>query len=297
MAEETSATLDPLVPAQLRLLFRGHGFRPQRRLGQTFLVDRNIAHKIVRAARLTPEEQVVEVGAGAGAVTVPLTHAAGRVLALEVDPRLVAILRETVGAAAEIVEGDLLALNWEEVLSPRRSGSWRVVANLPYAITGPAILKLLEGAGWFSRMVIMVQEEVAQRLLAPPGDRQRGLLTVLVEAAAEASSLGRVSRTCFFPRPRVDSAMLALDVRRPEMVPPAFADCFRKLVRAAFSSRRKTLANAISHAYRPELSKQEASGLLSQCGLDPSRRAETVSVEEFLLLAKGLTAKRMDAAQ
>ncbi len=297
MVEDGSAEPDPLVPAQLRLLFRKHEFRPRRRLGQTFLVDRNIAHKIVRAAGLTGEEQVVEVGAGAGAVTGVLTRSAGRAVAVEVDPALVAMLRETVGCAAEIVHADLLTLEWADILGEERSGRWRVVANLPYAITGPAILKLLEGADWFADMVIMVQEEVAERLLAEPGSHARGLLTVLVEAAAEVSSLGRVSRTCFFPRPRVDSTILRLNVRRPGLVPAQLADSFGAVVRAAFSSRRKTLANALSQGFGSKLPKEEAALLLSDCGIDPSRRAETVSAREFLQLAKALHVKGTDGLE
>ncbi len=297
MVEDGSATPDPLVPAQLRSLFRKHGFRPRRRLGQTFLVDRNIAHKIVRAAGLTGEEHVIEVGAGAGAVTGVLTRSARRVVAVEVDPALVAMLRETVGSAAEIVHADLLTLKWVGILGAERCGSWHVVANLPYAITGPAILKLLEGADWFADMVIMVQEEVAERLLAEPGSRDRSLLTVLVEAAAEVSSFGRVSRTCFFPRPRVDSVILRLSLRRPGLVPAQLADGFGAVVRAAFSSRRKTLANALSQASGSKLPKEEAAVLLSDCGIDPSRRAETVSGQEFLRLARALHAKRTDGLQ
>lgn len=297
MVEDGSAALDPLVPAQLRLLFRKHEFRPRRRLGQTFLVDRNIAHKIVRAAELTGEEEVIELGAGAGAVTSVLTRSARRVVAVEVDPTLVAMLRETVGSAAEIVHADLLTLKWADILGAERCGSWQVVANLPYAITGPAILKLLQGADWFADMVIMVQEEVAERLLAEPGNRNRGLLTVLVEAAAEVSSLGRVSRTCFFPRPRVDSTILRLSLRRPGLVPAQLADDFGAVVRAAFSSRRKTLANALSQGTGSKLPKEEAALVLSDCGIDPSRRAETVSAQEFLHLAKALHVKGTDGLE
>lgn len=297
MADGRSVEVDPLVPSQLRSLLRRHGFRPRQRLGQTFLIDRNTAQKVVRAAGLSGQEDVVEIGAGAGAVTGPLADAARRVIAVEIDPGLVAMLRETVGHGAEIVQADLLALEWADLLGADRHGGWRLVGNLPYAISGPAIVKLLDGAEWFGRMVIMVQEEVGARLLAAAGSRHRGQLTVLVESVADVSLVGRVPRTCFFPRPRVDSAILALDVRRPAIVPPQLARCFREVVRAAFSSRRKMLANALSHAYGGTLPKEEASQMLSQCGIEPSRRAETLSVDEFLLIAKGLAAHRMDAAQ
>ncbi len=290
MTGDSSAAVDPVSPTGLQLLFHRHGFRPRRRLGQTFLIDRNIVHKIVGAAELSGGEPVLEVGAGAGAVTRVLMKRARRLMAVEIDSVLAAILRETLGEEVEVVEADLLELDWVDLLGADKGGEWHVVANLPYAITGPAILKLLDGAGWFRRMVLMVQQEVADRLLAPPSGRSRGLLTVLVEAAAAVTLIGRVSRTCFLPQPRVDSAILALDVRRSRVLPPGLEDMFRCVVKAAFSMRRKTLTNSLSGARGLRLSKEEAAGVLSQCGIDPRRRAETLSVQEFVLVAKAVQA-------
>lgn len=292
MTGDSSPAIDPVSPTGLQLLFHRHGFRPRRHLGQTFLIDRNIVHKIVGAAELRGEEPVLEVGAGAGAVTRVLTKRGRRVVAVEIDSVLVGILREMLGEEAEVVEADLLELEWVDLLGADKDGQWHVVANLPYAITGPAILKLLDGAGWFRRMVLLVQQEVADRLLAAPGSRSRGLLTVLVEAAAAATLIGKVTRTCFLPQPRVDSAILALDVRRSRALPPGLEDMFRRVVKAAFSMRRKTLVNSLSRARGLRLSKEEAAEVLSQCGIDPRRRAETLSVQEFVLLAKAVQAGR-----
>ncbi len=288
MSKDLPRTPDPILPTQLRALFRRHGFRPRRRLGQTFLVDRNIVRKIVEAAQLAGQEPVLEVGAGAGAVTAALAATARRVVAIEVDPTLVAILQETVGDGATVVCADMLEVDWGQVLGSEFKGQWRVVANLPYAITGPALLRLAETREWAERMVIMVQAEVAERLAAPPGTRTRGILSVILQTLFEVEIVTSVSRTCFWPRPRVDSTILTLNVRRPALLSASLEPAFRRVVRAAFGVRRKTLSNALAHASVMDLSKSEAKRLLSQCGIDQARRAETLSEAEFLRLASAL---------
>ena len=285
MTREVSASPNPTSRTQLRALFRGHGFHPRRELGQTFLVDDNIAHKVVRAAGLSGSEPVLEIGPGTGAVTRLLAAQARRVVAIEIDPVLVAVLSGTVGSAAEVVLGDFLKVDLDQLLSSEAPGSWRCVANLPYAITGPAIIRLLGNTAWFDRLVIMVQQEVADRLLAPPGGRARGLLTVLTEAACAISSAGAVSRRCFFPQPKVDSTILVLAVRRPALVPPDLQAEFWRVVKAAFSTRRKTLANCLSGASGLGMAKEDAVQLLSSSGVEPGRRAETLTPQEFLAIA------------
>ena len=291
MTEHPPAGIDPAARTRLRILFQRHGFHPRRRLGQSFLVDANIVRKAVRALDLTGDECVVEVGAGAGAVTRALAQQARRVIAIELDPALVTILGETVGTAAEIVQGDVLAVQWDELLRDETRGRCRLIANLPYAITGPAIIHLLDGIEWFDHLVIMVQQEVGERLLAPAGSRTRGLLTVLVEAACEARMVGRVARTCFLPRPQVDSTLLALTPRRPGLVPPDLDQTFRLLVKAAFGARRKTLSNSLSQSPALDLPKEDAIALLSQCDIDPGRRAEELSAREFVRLAEAFASE------
>jgi len=281
LADQRVLRPDPTSPSHLRALFRRYGFRPRRRLGQTFLVDGNIARKIVHAAQLTGMEPVLEIGPGAGAVTGLLAEQARRVVAIELDTVMVAVLGETVGPDVEVMHADFLGVELDDLLASEAKGSWRCVANLPYAITGPAIIRLLEAAAWFDRIVVMVQQEVARRLLAPPGDRTRGLLTVLAEASCKVASVGHVSRRCFFPQPKVDSTILAFQVRRPPLVPPGLVPAFERIVKAAFSTRRKTLANALSGPTGLGLEKQDATGLLSQSGIEPGRRAESLSAEEF----------------
>jgi 16S rRNA (adenine1518-N6/adenine1519-N6)-dimethyltransferase len=292
MTPARPAAINPTSPAQLRALFTRLGFRPRRSLGQTFLVDDNIVHKIVAAAQLGSHPPVVEIGAGAGAVTRALSEVASTVLAVEIDPTLAALLRDTLGHTVEVVEADLLALDWSDIFPRAQAGRWRLVANLPYAITGPAILKLLEATHWVDRFVIMVQAEVAERLIAPPGGRSRGLLSVLVQAACTTALSWRVSRTCFWPRPQVDSVLLTLDVRRPPLVAPALEGALHQLARAAFSVRRKTLLNALAHASDLELAKTSAADLLSEARIEPDRRAETLSVEDFVRLAQAFLRRR-----
>jgi 16S rRNA (adenine1518-N6/adenine1519-N6)-dimethyltransferase len=231
---------------------------------------------------------VLEVGAGAGAVTRELARAARRVVAIEIDPALVKILAETVGGAAEVVRADVLRVDWDELLGGADPGAWRVVANLPYAVTGPAILRLLDACDWVQRLVIMVQQEVAARLTAPAGSRARGMLSVLVEATCDVEPVGKVPRTCFYPRPRVDSTVLGLTVQRPQPVAPEMRGAFFRVVKAAFGARRKTLANALSHADAIGLSKEQVTGALSEAGIEGALRAEDLDVEAFLRLTEAL---------
>jgi len=279
---------DPTSATQLRALFRRHGFRPRRSLGQTFLVDANIVRKIVSAAAISPGDSVLEVGPGAGAVTQHLLRAAGRVAAIEIDRVLVEVLKETVGESAEVICADVLAAPLEELLDQPPGRPWKVVANLPYSITGPAILRLLEARGWISDMIVMVQAEVAERLAAPPGSRKRGWLTVVTEIGCETNLIGRVSRNCFWPRPGVDSAILRLAVRRPPLVAADRENVLHDVVKAAFATRRKTVLNALSHAVNLELSKEAARTLLESCGVQPDLRAEALSAQDFLRLAEAV---------
>jgi 16S rRNA (adenine1518-N6/adenine1519-N6)-dimethyltransferase len=296
VSQDPAPTPNPPSLTQLRAVFRQHGFHPRRSLGQTFLIDGNIVRNIVAAADLTGGESVLELGAGAGAVTSELAHAARRVVAVELDSTLVAILHDVVGDAAEIVQADMLSLDWADLFGPADRGRWRVVANLPYAITGPALFRLAEVRQWASRLVIMVQEEVGERLVASPGGRARGILSVLLQALFDITIVARVSQTCFYPRPKVDSMILVMDVRSPAVLSPALEPAFRRVVRAAFGTRRKTLANALAAAPELAISKADAIAALSHSAIDPRRRAESLSEEEFLRLAEAISGPREGCA-
>lgn len=287
MSDPADRTPDAASPAQLRALFRRYGFRPRRSFGQTFLIDGNIARKIVSAAEIAPEDRVLEVGPGGGAVTQYLT-CARRVVAVEIDPVLVEVLKETVGDRVEVICADVLTAPLEEILGEEPGPRWKVVTNLPYSITGPAIVRLLQARERIERMVIMVQMEVAERLVAAPGSRQRGWLTVLVETLTEARLVGRVSRNCFWPRPKVDSAILALTVRHPSPISRAEEARLTRVLKAAFGTRRKLVVNALAQGSELGLTRESARALLEQCGVEPGLRAEALAAEDFLRLARAV---------
>lgn len=285
MTNQAPSPPDPASLSQLRALFARHGFRPRRSLGQTFLTDANIVARLLDAAEIGPGDPALEIGAGAGVVTRALARAAERVVAVEIDPRLVAILAETVPERAAIVQADVLAVDWAALLGPPGEGRWKVVANLPYAIIGPAIVRLLEACDWVERFVIMAQREVAERLAAPPGQRARSAISVLAQAAGEVKVVRSVPRTCFYPRPRVDSAIVTMAVRRPGAA-AGLEPAFQRVVRAGFGARRKMLLNALSGPRGLGVSREAARGLLEEADVSPKARAEALSVEQFVALAR-----------
>jgi len=266
-------------------LVRSGAIRPRRRLGQNFLVDRNIVGKIVRVAGHLEGRPVIEIGAGLGALTLALAGAApAQVVAVEKDERLLPhLIQNTAGLErVRVVAGDALRLDLAGLAGPEPV----VTGNLPYRITTPLLLKLLEPPVFWPRAVLMVQSEVAQRILAPPGTKDYGALTLAVAASAAASLAFRVSPNSFYPRPEVDSAVLALR-RHPEPaggLDPAGLRRLSVLVRAAFGQRRKTLGNALAGGL--DLDRADVTRRVDAAGIDPGRRGETLSLDEFLVLER-----------
>jgi 16S rRNA (adenine1518-N6/adenine1519-N6)-dimethyltransferase len=277
-------------PGALRTLLASHGVRLERRLGQHLLADANVLRKIAESARLGRADAVFEIGPGAGALTAELAQRAGRVLAIELDRRLIAVLHETVGWRPNVtlVSGDVLAEDLRALLAGRRR-RWKAVANLPYSITSPAIARLLEHRDLFSSMVLMVQREVADRIAAEPGQRACGALTVLVQTYCAVERVLQVSRQCFYPPPRVDSTVLRFVPRRRPLVPAGLEKPYFAVVRAIFGYRRKTLANALAAGLA--LDKAQAQALIRRAGLDPEERGEKLSCSEFLALARAMVAQ------
>ncbi len=245
---------------------------PRKRLGQHFLVDHNVLRKIVELAEIQSDEHVCEIGPGRGALTTFLCQVAGTVLALEVDSRMVEFLRtELVGQAnLELQNQDALHYAFDDL-----PHSTVVVANLPYNISTPLLFRLLEAQDRISRMVLMVQLEVARRLTAKPNTKDYGVLSVIAQHLAQVRFGFTVSRTCFRPVPEVDSGVVRLDLKTREN---ANVGEFQRLVRSAFGQRRKTLLNALKGAgYEIELLKKTE----QETGISLGRRAETLSTEEF----------------
>jgi 16S rRNA (adenine1518-N6/adenine1519-N6)-dimethyltransferase len=255
---------------------------PNKRLGQNFLIDPNIVRKIVTLAELGSNDHVLEIGPGRGILTEALCHAAGRVTAVEVDPRLHAYLetRQPEFPNVELVCEDALAYPVENL--PMGTV---VVANLPYYISTPLLFRLLDQRDRFPRMVLMLQAEVADRLVAKPGGSDYGVLSVMAQYAAEITKSFRVSAQCFRPRPEVASAVVLLRTKERARLSRQEEVVFRALVKASFAHRRKTLANSLRDEGYELLSVTEG---LKQLDITPTRRAETLSVEDFLRLALAL---------
>lgn len=292
-------------PSYVSGLLRDGLVRPRRRLGQNFLVDRNVLSHLVSV--LDPAGlDVIEIGAGLGALTLALAEAgAARVVAVEKDRFLAAILAETAAASPRIrlVVGDALELDWRELArsdgsgspigpagagAPTRPAGPLVAGNLPYSVTTPLLLKLLEWPLFWPRAVVMVQLEVAQRILAGPGSKEYGALTLAVSAVARATLAFRVGPRSFLPAPEVDTAVLLLERRE---IPAGGLDApglarLAAVVRAAFGQRRKTVANALAAGL--DRRREEVAGRLAAVGIDPVRRGETLSLDEFVLLEKTL---------
>ena len=255
---------------------------PNKRLGQHFLIDPNIVRKIMALAELGPRDHVLEIGPGRGILTESLCHRAGRVTAIEVDPRLYAYLetRQAVLPNVELVCEDALAYPVESL--PMGTV---VVANLPYYISTSLLFRLLDQRDRFPRMILMLQNEVADRLVAKPGGPDYGVLSVMAQYAAEITKGFRVSAQCFRPRPEVGSAVVLLRAKERTRLNQKEEAAFRALVKAGFAHRRKTLVNSLrDEGYEPHPLDET----LQRLDIAPTRRAETLSVEEFIRLALGV---------
>lgn len=272
-------------PIRLGELLRRHGLRLRKELGQNFLTDPVHLERIVAAAEITGNDQVLEIGAGVGTLTRYLAARAGHVVALELDERFLPVLQETLADLANvtIVQGDILASDPAEIVGRGEEpvASYKVVANLPYYITSAVLRHLLTARRPPALVVVTVQREVAQRIVARPP--AMSLLAVGVQFYARAEIVARIPAGAFYPPPKVDSAVLRL---RPWSTPPISVPdeaLFFQVVRAGFSQRRKQLRNAL--ASRLHLRPAEAAQLLQQAGIAPHRRAQTLSLTEWGRLA------------
>ena len=258
-----------------------HGIRPRKSLGQHFLIEPALARRIVEIAEVGPEAAVLEIGAGLGSLTAPLARSGAEVVAVELDPALVPALQEVVGGfpRVRVVVADAASADWDDVLG-EDGRPWVVVANLPYNVAVPVVMRILETTPRIGRMLVMVQREVGERLAAGPGQAAFGAVSLRVAYRAEAHVVRRVSRTVFWPRPNVDSVLVSL-VRRP---PPVRVDeaALWRVLDTAFNQRRKTMRGAM---VRLGLARGEAEAALEACAVDPATRPERLGLEEFACLA------------
>ncbi len=269
-------------------ILRRHGLRLTRALGQHFLVDGNVLGQLVEAAGLTPEDAVLEIGPGIGTLTEELCRRAGRVVAVEMDRRLLPILDETLAASKnlQVVEGDAMRVDLGELFAPAERV--KVVSNLPYNVATPLILRLLRELPQAVSMVVTVQRELADRYAARPGHPAYGGVSVKMDFLARVRRLALVPPTVFLPPPRVESAMLRID-RKDAVLPEAEVEAFFLFLNAAFATRRKMLANALSAGRAPYCPRAVIGAALEETGLAPGARAEELSCGELLSLYRALS--------
>ncbi|MDE7440278.1 MAG: 16S rRNA (adenine(1518)-N(6)/adenine(1519)-N(6))-dimethyltransferase RsmA [Clostridia bacterium] len=258
----------------------GFGFKKQ--FGQNFITDKNLLSSIVALSGAEEGDTVVEIGCGAGTLTRALAEKVKRVIAFEVDKTLQPVLARTLANLdnCEVVFKDFLKVNLDEF--EKEIGEYKVVANLPYYITTPLIMKIMEEGKACKSLTVMVQEEVANRLCAQAGTADYGAITAMIAPRADCKIIKRVPRTLFYPRPNVDSAVVKFDFVKKIKIPANY----KKVVQAAFSSRRKTLENNLVNSFK--LTRPEAQSILTECGIDLKARGETLTHQQFALLAEKL---------
>ncbi|MFH1860047.1 MAG: 16S rRNA (adenine(1518)-N(6)/adenine(1519)-N(6))-dimethyltransferase RsmA [bacterium] len=270
---------------------RRFNLKPNKSLGQNFLINEPAVKSIIDAANLREDDVVLEIGSGTGIVTRELAARAQQVIACEFDRGLMAALQEDLKEFSNIryIHADILTV---DLTALAVAGKLKVVANLPYCITTPIITKLLEAKGVISLILLMVQQEVATRILSKPGTKEYGSFSIFVNYHSRVERVRHVSRGCFFPQPQVDSDILRLYPLDTPSVSVRDEALFFQLSRAAFGQRRKTLRNALF----PVLGK-EAGIILQGAGIDPSRRGETLSIEEFAMLTNNISPQRRRDAE
>jgi 16S rRNA (adenine1518-N6/adenine1519-N6)-dimethyltransferase len=264
-----------------------YGLFPKKRLGQHFLVDRNILNKVTRTAEVGKEDVVVEVGPGLGEMTLALARLAKQVIAVEIDPKLAEILKKKLAdwPNVEVVKSDILKVDFTSFLK-KEGRPVKVVANLPYQISTPLLFRFIESKEVFSTLTLMLQREVAERMVASPGGKEYGRLSVLLQMFLDLSVRFFIPPSAFFPSPKVESAVVHMVWKEKPMVDKQDEEWFKKVVKASFGYRRKTLANALKHSELPL--PDSVDSRMEKIGIDPRRRPETLAIEEFIRLAEVL---------
>ncbi|QDR83272.1 16S rRNA (adenine(1518)-N(6)/adenine(1519)-N(6))-dimethyltransferase RsmA [Sporomusa termitida] len=266
-------------------ILKTFGIHMSKRLGQNFLIDSNVVAGIVAAAKLTPGDAVLEIGPGIGTLTQGLAEAGAAVTAIELDRRLLDVLAKTLAGYdnVKVIHGDILKIDISREINQEK---YKVVANLPYYITTPIIMKFLEDRLPIDILVTMVQKEVAERMVAVPGGKDYGALSVAVQYYTQPEIMFLVPPRSFIPAPAVESAVIRCTVRSEPPIQVASEKMFFRVVKAAFAQRRKTLANSLKAG---GLDKDEIIQVLEQAGIDGRRRGEQLSLAEFAAIANAWT--------
>ena len=266
--------------ADIAQLLSAHGLRPSRALGQNFVADANTVRRIARLAGVGPGDRVLEIGAGLGSLTLALAETRASVVAVEMDRRLIPVLRSvTEPAGVDVVEGDAMSLDLTRLLSERGGGHWSLVANLPYNVATPLVLRTLVEVDAVTRLLVMVQREVGERMAATVGDTAYGSVSVRIAYFARAAVVGHVPASVFVPRPRVESVLVRVDRLPSPAVDPALVSYGRleAVVKAGFGHRRKMLRRSLAGTVEPEA--------FVRAGVRPDARAEELTVADWGRLA------------
>lgn len=284
---------DIATPIRTKAILEKHGFSFKKSLGQNFLIDTNILNRIVDHAELTPESGAIEIGPGIGALTEQLAKRSEKVLAFEIDQRLLPILADTLAPYSnvkiineDVLKADIIAAIQQEFAN---IDDLMVVANLPYYVTTPIIMKLLEDQLPIRGIVCMLQKEVAERISASPGTKSYGSLSIAIQYYTKAETVMIVPKSVFIPQPNVDSAVIRLTKLDQPAVKVQNEDFFFTVTRASFAQRRKTILNNLtSQLEKGKERKEFIVQALNQAGIEPTRRGETLGLEEFARLADAL---------
>lgn len=284
-------------PSTMAKIREKHGFRHSKSLGQNFLSDIHIIEDIVDGSDIEPEDLVIEIGPGMGVLTAAAAERAGKVIAVEIDKKLIPILKETLAEYdnVEIINADIMKTDLTEIVEANRptdGGKVRVIGNLPYYITTPIIMKLLEESVPADSITIMMQKEVADRIKAGPGGKDYGALTVAVGFYCTITHVADAPKEVFVPRPKVDSTVIRLDLIKECPVDLIDQKIFFETVKGGFGQRRKTLLNSLTGVRG--LPKPEIADALDAAGIDPKRRAETLSLDEFAAVANEIARRALN---
>lgn len=280
------------VPSTVNEIRNRHDFKNTKSLGQNFLTDKGIIDKIIDGSGIGEEDLVLEIGPGLGVITWEAAQRAKKVVAIEIDKNLIPILKETLADCdnVTVVNQDILKTDINEIIRNERENaeyrSVKIIGNLPYYITTPIIMKILEDGVEAESLTFMMQKEVADRIQSPPGKKTYGAISAAVQYYCEAEILTKVPRDVFIPQPNVDSAVLKLNVRKEKAVEVADRDLLMACIKAGFGQRRKTLLNSLMGV--DGMTKDSVRAALEEAGIEPSRRAETLSLEEFASLTNAV---------
>ena len=285
------------APSTIEAIKEKHRFQLSKSLGQNFITDKHVIERIVEGADLSEKDLVIEIGPGIGVLTAEAAQQAAKVIAIEIDSKLIPILGETLAEYdnVEVINQDILKTDLNGIIDEQRqlgnfTGDVKIIGNLPYYITTPIIMHILENSIHADSITVMMQKEVADRIKASPGNKTYGAISAAVQYYCEVEQVISVPKEVFVPRPKVDSAVLKLTIRKETPVDLIDEKAFFACIKAGFGQRRKTLLNSLTGTYG--LSKDEIRTILEKAGIDPVRRAETLDMNEFADIANGVASAK-----